>query len=59
MLSYETATDYIQTFLNTKKTPDFSRNARFYNLERIAQLLEELDNPHQHLGDEGDKQKFK
>ena len=49
MLSYETATDYIQTFLNTEKTPDFSRNARFYNLERIAQLLEELDNPHQHL----------
>ncbi|SVC75711.1 uncharacterized protein METZ01_LOCUS328565, partial [marine metagenome] len=45
MLSYETATDYIQTFLNTEKTPDFSRNARFYNLERIAQLLEELDNP--------------
>ena len=49
MLSYEAATDYIQTFLNTEKTPDFSRNARFYNLERIAQLLEELDNPHQHL----------
>ena len=49
MLNYETATDYIQTFLNTEKTPDFSRNARFYNLERIAQLLEELDNPHQHL----------
>ena len=47
MLSYEAATDYIQTFLDTEKSPDFSRSARFYNLDRIAQLLGELDNPHQ------------
>jgi len=47
MLSYDAATDYIQTFLNTEKSPNFSRDARLYNLDRIAQLLEKLDNPHQ------------
>ena len=47
MLSYDAATDYIQTFLNTEKSPNFSRDARLYNLDRIAQLLGKLDNPHQ------------
>ena len=49
MLSYEAAASYIQTFLNTEKSPDFSRDARRYNLDRITQLLDKLGNPHQHF----------
>ena len=47
MIPYSSALAYIDTFLNTEKSPNFSQHARHYNLKRITALLERLDNPHQ------------
>ena len=49
MLSYESAVAYINSFINTERSADFSRQARLYNLERISRLLDLLRNPHQKL----------
>ena len=46
MTTYPSALAYIDTFLNTEKSPNFSQHARHYNLKRITELLERLDNPH-------------
>ena len=49
MASYQSALAYIDSYLNTEKSPDFSRHARHYNLHRITQLLERLGNPQHNL----------
>ena len=46
MLNYESALAYIDTFINFEKSPDFSRQTRLYNLDRISRLLDLLGNPH-------------
>ena len=48
-MNYEAALAYIDTFINSEKSPDFSRQARFYNLERISHLLARLGDPHRRL----------
>ena len=48
-MNYKAALAYIDTFINSEKSPDFSRQARFYNLERISRLLAHLGNPHRCL----------
>ena len=48
-MNYKAALAYIDTFINSEKSPDFSRQARFYNLERISRLLAHLGNPHRQL----------
>ena len=49
MLNYEEALAYINSFINAEKSPDFSRLARLYNLDRISRLLNRLGNPHRSL----------
>ena len=48
-MNYNAALAYIDTFINSEKSPDFSRQARFYNLERISHLLARLGDPHRRL----------
>ncbi len=48
-MNYEAALAYIESFIDYERSPDFSRQARFYNLDRISLLLELLDNPHDRL----------
>lgn len=48
-LDYKSALAYIEQFIDYERSPDFSRQARFYNLNRISQLLELLGNPHDRL----------
>ena len=48
-MNYEAALAYIETFIDYEKSPDFSRQTRLYNLNRISLLLERLGNPHDRL----------
>ena len=48
-MDYKAALAYIDTFINSERSPDFSRQARFYNLERISRLLGCLGDPHRRL----------
>lgn len=48
-MDYKSALAYIEQFIDYERSPDFSRQARFYNLNRISQLLELLGNPHDRL----------
>ena len=48
-MDYNAALTYIEQFIDYEKSPDFSRQVRFYNLNRISQLLELLGNPHKKL----------
>ncbi|MCG9129503.1 bifunctional folylpolyglutamate synthase/dihydrofolate synthase [Candidatus Poribacteria bacterium] len=48
-MDYYAALAYIEQFIDYERSPDFSRQARFYNLNRISQLLELLGNPHEKL----------
>ena len=48
-MNYEAALAYIEAFIDYERSPDFSRQARLYNLDRITQLLELLGNPHDRL----------
>ena len=48
-MDYEAALAYIETFIDYERTPDFSRQARLYNLNRISRLLKQLGNPHERL----------
>ena len=48
-MDYEAALAYIEAFIDYERSPDFSRQARLYNLNRISQLLELLGNPHDRL----------
>jgi len=45
MTSYPSALAYIDQFLNTEKSPNFSQHARYYNLSRVTALFDQLDNP--------------
>ena len=48
-MDYEAALAYIETFIDYERSPDFSRQARLYNLNRISLLLKLLGNPHDRL----------
>ncbi len=48
-MDYKAALAYIEQFIDYERSPDFSRQARFYNLNRISQLLDLLGNPHDRL----------
>jgi dihydrofolate synthase/folylpolyglutamate synthase len=48
-LDYKAALAYIEEFIDYERSPDFSRQARLYNLNRISLLLELLGNPHDRL----------
>lgn len=48
-MDYEAALAYIETFIDYERSPDFSRQARLYNLNRISLLLRLLGNPQDEL----------
>lgn len=48
-MDYKSALTYIEQFIDYERSPDFARQARFYNLNRISQLLDLLGNPHDKL----------
>ena len=48
-MNYKAALAYIETFIDYERSPDFSRQARCYNLNRISLLLEQLGNPQERL----------
>lgn len=48
-MDYKSALKYINQFIDYERSPDFSRQARFYNLNRISLLLDLLGNPHNEL----------
>ena len=48
-MDYEAAVAYIETFIDYERSPDFSRQARLYNLNRISLLLKLLGNPQDKL----------
>lgn len=48
-MNYEAALAYIEAFIDYERSPDFSRQARLYNLNRISLLLNRLGNPHDRL----------
>ena len=48
-MDYEAALAYIEAFIDYERSPDFSRQARLYNLDRISLLLKQLGNPHDKL----------
>ena len=48
-MNYKAALAYIEEFIDYERSPDFSRQARLYNLDRISLLLELLGNPHDRL----------
>lgn len=48
-LDYKAALAYIAQFIDYERSPDFSRQARLYNLNRISLLLELLGNPQDRL----------
>ena len=48
-MDYKAALAYIEGFIDYERSPDFSRQARLYNLNRISLLLERLGNPHDRL----------
>ena len=48
-MNYKAALAYIEGFIDYERRPDFSRQARLYNLDRISLLLELIGNPHDRL----------
>ena len=48
-MNYEAALAYIEAYIDYERSPDFSRQARLYNLNRISLLLKRLGNPHDRL----------
>ena len=48
-MDYKAALAYIEGFIDYERSPDFSRQARLYNLDRISLLLELLGNPQDKL----------
>lgn len=48
-MDYAAALAYIEGFIDYERSPDFSRQARLYNLNRISLLLKRLGNPHDRL----------
>ena len=48
-MDYKAALAYIEQFIDYERSPDFARQARFYNLDRISRLLDLVGNPHDRL----------
>ena len=48
-MDYNAALAYIEAFIDYERSPDFARQTRFYNLNRISLLLEQLGNPQEKL----------
>lgn len=48
-MDYKSALAYIEQFIDYERSPNFARQARFYNLNRISRLLDLLGNPHDRL----------
>lgn len=48
-MDYEAALAYIEAFIDYERSPDFARQTRFYNLNRISLLLEQLGDPQERL----------
>ena len=48
-MNYNAALAYIEGFIDYERSPDFARQTRFYNLDRISLLLGRLDNPQERL----------
>ena len=48
-MDYKSVLAYIEQFIDYERSPDFARQARFYNLNRITHLLDLLGNPHERL----------
>ena len=48
-MNYKTALAYIENFIDYERSPDFSRQTRLYNLNRISLLLDLLGNPQDRL----------
>ena len=48
-MDYNAALAYIEAFIDYERSPDFARQTRFYNLNRISLLLEQLGNPQERL----------
>ena len=48
-MNYNAALAYIEEFIDYERSPDFSRQTRLYNLNRISLLLEQLGNPQEKL----------
>ena len=48
-MDYQAALAYIEKFIDYERSPDFSRQARLYNLNRISLLLDLLGNPQDRL----------
>ncbi len=48
-MDYNAAIAYITEFIDYERSPDFSRQARLYNLNRISHLLGLLGNPQERL----------
>lgn len=48
-MDYNAAIAYITEFIDYERSPDFSRQARLYNLNRISRLLALLGNPQERL----------
>ena len=48
-MDYQAALAYIEKFIDSERSPDFSRQARLYNLNRISLLLDLLGNPQDRL----------
>lgn len=48
-MDYNAALAYIEEFIDYERSPDFARQTRLYNLNRISLLLEQLGNPQERL----------
>ena len=48
-MNYNAALAYIEGFIDYERSPDFARQTRLYNLDRISLLLERLGNPQESL----------
>ncbi len=48
-MNYKAALAYIEAFIDYERSPDFARQTRLYNLNRISLLLEQLGNPQERL----------
>ena len=48
-MNYNAALAYIEEFIDYERSPDFARQTRRYNLNRISLLLAQLGNPQEKL----------
>ena len=48
-MNYKAALAYVDQFIDYERSPDFARQTRLYNLNRISMLLDRLGNPQNRL----------